>query len=64
MTMTMQGCPYCGSPNHRVLADHMGHVGWCRDCHRTWEPAQARLVAPVQQQRGGDLLSKRDRRFA
>ena len=42
MTAAHHACPHCGSHNNRILADHLGRIGWCRDCHRTWEQASAR----------------------
>lgn len=42
MTAANHACPHCGSHNNRILADHLGRIGWCRDCHRTWEQVPPR----------------------
>lgn len=51
-------CPHCGSHNHRMLADQMGRIGWCRDCHRTWEPSPSRKAIPTGVV--GEVLSLHD----
>lgn len=56
MTAAKQhACPHCGSKNNRILADHLGRIGWCKDCHRTWEQTPARVLHPVRL--GAEVLS-------
>lgn len=56
MTAANHACPHCGSHNNRILADHMGRIGWCRDCHRTWEQAATRPIATTRM--AAEILSQ------